>query len=123
MRAAWAALTAGGRHHPEDSRTHRDKENPMGATAPVVPSLVLPLGDPLAADARLVGPKAAHLSSLARTWPVPDDFCLTADAYRTAAAAGGLTIEIREAVDRASTDLVGEVASPPPVAVRSSALD
>lgn len=95
----------------------------MGATAPVVPSLVLALGDPRAADAHLVGPKAAHLSSLARAWPVPDGFCLTADAYRTAAAAGGPTPEIREAVHRAYTHLVGEAASPPSVAVRSSALD
>lgn len=31
---------------------------------PLVHTLVLPLGDPRAADPAIVGPKAAHLSSL-----------------------------------------------------------
>lgn len=90
---------------------------------------VLPLGDPLAADARHVGPKAAHLSALAASCPVPGGFCLTADAYRHAAATGGHTVsgglagEVGDAVRAAYAALVGGASPPPPVAVRSSALD
>lgn len=90
---------------------------------------VLPLGDPRAADARHVGPKAAHLSGLAASCPVPEGFCLTADAYRHAAVSGGLTAmgglvgELGDAVRAAYATLVGDASPPPPVAVRSSALD
>jgi rifampicin phosphotransferase len=85
--------------------------------------LVLALGDPRAADPALVGPKAAHLSALAATHPVPPGFCLTAEAYRRAERAGGMDAAVRAAVADAYARLVGDVAPPPPVAVRSSALD
>jgi len=94
-----------------------------------VTPFVLALGDPLAADARHVGPKAAHLAGLAASCPVPGGFCLTADAYRHAAATGGLTTsgglagEVGDAVRAAYAALVGDASPPPPVAVRSSALD
>ncbi len=84
---------------------------------------VLKLGDERAHDPALVGPKAAHLSALAATHPVPDGFCLTAAAYRHAHAAGGMSDEVREAVRQAYAELVGNDPNPAPVAVRSSALD
>ena len=85
--------------------------------------LVLALGDPRAADPALVGPKAAHLSSLAVSHPVPPGFCLTAEAYRRAERAGGMDAPVREAVATAYAALVGDATPTPPVAVRSSALD
>ena len=84
---------------------------------------VLTLGDERAHDPRVVGPKAAHLSSLAARRPVPDGFCLTAEAYRHAHAAGGMSDAVREAIRDAYADLVGHEPNPVPVAVRSSALD
>lgn len=84
---------------------------------------VLKLGEEAAHDAGLVGPKAAHLSRLAATCPVPDGFCLTADAYRHAHAGRGISGELREAVRAAYAELVGADPNPPPVAVRSSAID
>lgn len=85
--------------------------------------LVLALDDPRAADPALVGPKAAHLSALSATHPVPPGFCLTADAFRRADRAGGIDPELGRAIVDAYVDLVGDATSPPPVAVRSSALD
>lgn len=84
---------------------------------------MLTLGDPRAADAALVGPKSAHLSALAATHPVPPGFCLTAEAYRRAARAGGIDADLRRAIVEAYARLVGEATPPAPVAVRSSALD
>lgn len=89
----------------------------------MVTPFVLRLDDPRAADAAQVGPKAAHLSALAATCPVPGGFCVTADAYRHAGRHGGLDDTLREAVLKAYAELVGAVDPPPPVAVRSSALD
>jgi pyruvate,water dikinase len=85
--------------------------------------LVLALGDPRAADPALVGPKAAHLSVLSATHPVPPGFCLTADAYRRAEREGGIDPHLSRAIVEAYAGLVGEASPPPPVAVRSSALD
>ena len=84
---------------------------------------VLKLGDERAHDPAVVGPKAAHLSALAARFPVPDGFCLTAEAYRHAHAAGGMSDDVREAVRSAYVELVGNDPNPAPVAVRSSALD
>ena len=84
---------------------------------------VLRLGEEAAHDPTVVGPKAAHLSRLAATCPVPDGFCLTADAYRHSHAAGGMSDEVREAVRAAYAELVGADPNPPAVAVRSSAID
>ena len=85
--------------------------------------LVLFLGDPQAADPALVGPKAAHLSALAASHPVPPGFCLTAEAYRRAEREGGIDPELSRAIVDAYAQLVGDASPPPPVAVRSSALD
>lgn len=85
--------------------------------------LVLALDDPRAADPALVGPKAAHLSALAASHPVPPGFCLTAEAYRRAQRAGGIDAELSRAIVDAYTHLVGDASPPRPVAVRSSALD
>ena len=52
---------------------------------------VVPLSAPEAADAARVGPKAANLAALGRAGlPIPDGFCLEADAYRHQIAALGL---------------------------------
>ncbi len=83
--------------------------------------LVLDLDDPRATDPTLVGPKAAHLSALAATYPVPAGFCLTADAYRHAERTGGIDGELRRAIADGYARLLGD--DPTPVAVRSSALD
>jgi pyruvate, water dikinase len=46
-------------------------------------AFIIPLSDPLAADADIVGPKAANLAALARSGlPTPGGFCLTAEAHR-----------------------------------------
>jgi pyruvate,water dikinase len=59
--------------------------------AAVSSSFIVSLSDSLAADADLVGPKAANLAALARAGlPTPGGFCLTADAYRAQIAALGL---------------------------------
>jgi len=84
---------------------------------------VLALGDPRAADPALVGPKAAHLSALAAAHPVPPGFCLTAEAYRRAESQGGIDPDLSRAIVDAYARLVGDASPPPPVAVRSSALD
>lgn len=84
---------------------------------------VLDLGDPRAADAALVGPKAAHLSALTGVYPVPAGFCLTAAAYRHAQRVGGFDAALTRAVTEAHARLVGDAPDPPSVAVRSSALD
>lgn len=70
-----------------------------------------------------MGPKAAHLSVLAASHPVPPGFCLTAEAYRRAQRLGGIDADLERAVADAYADLVGDAEPPPPVAVRSSALD
>jgi rifampicin phosphotransferase len=92
-----------------------------------IPSVVW-LGEPRGADPALVGPKAAHLSRLASAHPVPVGFCLTAEAYRVAEAAGGLTGELTQQVGEAYERLVEAArasgnTSGPAVAVRSSAID
>lgn len=53
--------------------------------------LLVPLSDVDAATAASVGPKAATLARLRRAGlPVPNAFCLTAEAYRARLIAGGL---------------------------------
>lgn len=52
---------------------------------------ILSLSGSAAADADVVGPKAANLAALARAGlPTPGGFCLTADAYRRQIAALGI---------------------------------
>ena len=58
--------------------------------------LIIPLSDPRAADAACVGPKAANLAALGHAGlPIPDGFCLTADAYRRQLEALGLQADAR----------------------------
>jgi rifampicin phosphotransferase len=87
---------------------------------------VLWLGDARCGDVALVGPKAAHLSALTESHPVPDGFCVTADAYRAAAGDGTIPVALAQEIGAAYARLVGDLgpgADPDPVAVRSSALD
>lgn len=57
---------------------------------------VIPLSAPQAADTARVGPKAANLAALGHAGlPIPDGFCLTADAYRVQLAALGLEATAR----------------------------
>jgi pyruvate,water dikinase len=58
--------------------------------------LIIPLSDPRAADASRTGPKAANLAALGHAGlPIPDGFCLTADAYRKQLEALGLAADAR----------------------------
>ena len=52
---------------------------------------IIPLSSPEAADAARVGPKAANLAALGRAgMPIPDGYCVVAEAYRLQLAALGL---------------------------------
>ena len=54
--------------------------------------LVIPLSDPEAADASRFGPKAANQAALGQAGlPIPDGYCVDAEAYRMQIAALGLT--------------------------------
>ena len=54
--------------------------------------LVIPLTDPEATDASRFGPKAANQAALGQAGlPIPDGFCVDAEAYRMQIAALGLT--------------------------------
>jgi pyruvate,water dikinase len=58
---------------------------------------VIPLASPEAVDAARVGPKAANLAALGRAGlPVPDGYCVPAEAYRLQLAALGLEETARE---------------------------
>jgi pyruvate,water dikinase len=58
---------------------------------------VIPLSSPEAADAARVGPKAANLAALGRAGlPIPDGYCVPAEAYRRQLAALGLEETARE---------------------------
>src|SRR5229473_1692387 len=60
--------------------------------------LVIPLSAPEATDAGRFGPKAANLAILGRAGlPIPDGFCLDAQAYRIQVTALGLEASAREA--------------------------
>jgi pyruvate,water dikinase len=53
--------------------------------------LVVPIAAPEAADAERFGPKAANLARLGHAGlPIPDGFCVDAEAYRAQLAAAGL---------------------------------
>jgi rifampicin phosphotransferase len=87
---------------------------------------VLWLGDARCGEVALVGPKAAHLSALTESHPVPEGFCVTADAYRAAGGDGTIPVALAQEIGAAYARLVGDLgpdADPDPVAVRSSALD
>lgn len=59
--------------------------------------LVIPLSAPEAANAARVGPKAANLAALGRAgMPIPDGYCVAAEAYRLQLAALGLEQDARE---------------------------
>ena len=61
--------------------------------------LVVPLGVPEAADADRFGPKAANQAALGRAGlPIPDGFCLDAEAYRIQLAGLGLEAAARASV-------------------------
>jgi pyruvate, water dikinase len=95
----------------------------MTTSPPSTPEVVW-LGDPRSHDALVVGPKAAHLSRLAGSYPVPPGFCLTAEMYRHAGPDGRLTEDARAAVSQAYASLTERIGvAAPPVAVRSSAVD
>src|SRR5260370_24540948 len=54
--------------------------------------LIVPLTAAAAVDADRFGPKAANLARLGRAGlPIPDGFCVDAEAYRVQVAALGLT--------------------------------
>jgi pyruvate, water dikinase len=62
----------------------------------VIRDVIIPLSAPRAADASSVGPKAANLAALGHAGlPIPDGFCLIADAYRAQIAALGLEATAR----------------------------
>ena len=53
--------------------------------------LIFPLSAPEATDANRFGPKAANLAVLGQAGlPIPESFCLDAQAYRVQIAALGL---------------------------------
>jgi pyruvate,water dikinase len=57
---------------------------------------VVPLSSPEAADANRFGPKAANLAALGQAGlPIPDGFCLDAEAYRRQVSALGLETAAR----------------------------
>ena len=59
--------------------------------------LLIPLSAPQAADAACVGPKAANLAALGRAGlPIPDGYCVAAEAYRLQLAALGLEHTARD---------------------------
>jgi pyruvate,water dikinase len=59
-------------------------------------SLILPIASPEAADASRFGPKAANLARCGRAGlPIPDGFCVDADAYRRQLASAGLEAQAR----------------------------
>ena len=61
-----------------------------------MPDLILPLTAPEAADAGRFGPKAANLARLTQAGlPVPQGFCLDAEAYRTQLRALNLEADAR----------------------------
>lgn len=65
--------------------------------------LIVPLCSPEAADASRFGPKAANLARLAQAgFPVPDGFCLDAEAYRMQLRALGLEADARSVFSAAS---------------------
>src|SRR5437899_6734375 len=73
--------------------------------------LIVPLTSPEATDADRFGPKAANLARLGRAGlPIPDGFCVDAEAYRVQVAALGLT------------DLARGVSSAEPATARRAAL-
>src|SRR5690606_17336779 len=55
---------------------------------------VLWLGDPRSTEAGLVGGKAAQLSALAATHPVPEAFCVTTAAYAAYERTGGVPPDV-----------------------------
>jgi pyruvate,water dikinase len=76
-----------------------------------VNGLIVPLASREAADAARFGPKAANLARLGHAGlPIPDGFCVDAEAYRLQVEALGLTGTARE------------VASPDPAAARRAAV-
>jgi phosphoenolpyruvate synthase/pyruvate phosphate dikinase len=82
------------------------------------------LGDLESHDVARVGAKAAHLSRLAASYPVPDGFSLTADASLRAGASSRLPAHLRVALAAAYAELGRRAGvENPAVAVRSSAID
>jgi pyruvate,water dikinase len=58
--------------------------------------LAVPISSPEAADASRFGPKAANLARLGQAGlPIPDGFCVDAQAYRRQLAAAGLEAHAR----------------------------
>lgn len=88
--------------------------------------LVIWLDEAACQDATLSGRKAANLSRLAGSHPVPRGFCLTTEAHAlwvTQSDPGGLPVEIHEPLARAYVSLAQQSGSSPlRVAVRSSAI-
>src|SRR6516164_5161479 len=73
--------------------------------------LIVPISAPEAADADRFGPKAANLARLGHAGlPIPDGFCIDAEAYRLQVATAGLQDEARR------------VTSPEPREARCAAL-
>src|SRR5438067_816484 len=67
--------------------------------------LIVPIASPEAADPNRFGPKAANLARLGHAGlPIPDGFCVDAEAYRAQVAAAGLEDHAR----RVNSDDPGE---------------
>jgi pyruvate, water dikinase len=99
---------------------------------PSDPRLVWPLGDPAALAPERVGFKAATLARLAGAGlPVPEGFCLAADAYRLQLRAGGAEdaarrlagIDLDEARRRALAVRLGFLRAPVDAAIERALLE
>src|SRR5690606_29853164 len=98
----------------------------LGETSFAAPA-VLWLGDPGSTEAGLVGGKAAQLSALVASQPVPEAFCVTTAAYAAFERTGDVPPDVARAVAAAYRELAARSGDGPargtPVAVRSSAVD
>jgi len=64
-------------------------------------AFIIPIADPQATDAGRFGPKAANLALLGNAGlPIPDGFCMGADAYRRQLQHLGLEETARRKVPR-----------------------
>src|SRR5437667_7281456 len=74
----------------------RRRPNEFGPTKPFMRQLIVSLASAEATDADRFGPKAANLARLGRAGlPIPEGFCVDAEAYRIQVAALGLADSAR----------------------------
>src|SRR5216683_6793351 len=78
----------------DDAFRFRDNDEKLSA---MNDQLIVPLSAPEATDADRFGPKAANLARLGRAGlPIPDGFCVDAEAYRIQVATLGLEDSARD---------------------------